>query len=171
MTHSTPDDDFDHYAIPARSRRGDPDTSRKAARKVEPHTPSIRDQVDGFAKHCGSVGFIDEELSDRFGSAEQSSYRTRRAELADQNIILDSGKRRFNKGMNECIVWVHRDHHPNPPLVLEGGKSAARSSAISDALAMAPKLARYAAQMKAEGRSFLAAELDEAAEIMRRCAE
>lgn len=170
MTHSTPDDDFDHYRIPARSRRDDPATSRKAARKIDPHTPNIRDQVEAFAKHCGVVGFIDEELSERFGSTEQSSYRTRRAELADQNVILDSGNRRRNRAMNECIVWVHRDHHPNPPMILEGGKTAARSQAMAEALEMAPKLDQYARSQKAEGRSFLAEELARAADIMRRCA-
>lgn len=103
---------------PAVARATDPQTSHDAAKAVTPATPSIRQQVDAFARVLPD-GFIDEELSDHFGDSEHSSYRTRRAELTAANIILDSGRTRANGGGLQCVVWVHREYVPNAPAIVQ----------------------------------------------------
>lgn len=133
-----------------RSRRSDPDTSREAAKKIEPFVPTIREQVERFARDAKHSGFIDEDLSIQFGAENVSSYRTRRAELTDQNIILDTGKRRHNEAGNDCIVWIHREFVAQPPMPKD------RSSRPSpDAIAAAFRtLDDWQAQMWREGRLF-----------------
>lgn len=140
----------DLFAIPARSRRGDPDTSAKAAKKIEPFAPTIRQQVERFAIEAGHAGFIDEDLSIQFGAENVSSYRTRRAELTDGNVILDTGKRRHNEAGNECIVWIHRNFVAQPPMPRDRSKRPS-----PDAIAAALKtLDDWQVQMWREGRLF-----------------
>jgi hypothetical protein len=152
----------DLFAIPPRSRRSDPDTSAKAAKKIEPHTPTIRQQVERFAREAGHAGFIDEDLSIQFGAENVSSYRTRRAELTDMNIILDTGKRRHNEARNECIVWIHREFVLQPPMPRERSKRPS-PEAVNEAL---KELDAWQAQMWREGRLF-APRLQEAINVVK----
>lgn len=149
---------FEHRA---RARTADPATSHDAARAVDPNIATIRTAVDRWASGRGPDGFIDEELSAAFDAADSSSYRTRRGELTREKRILDSGRRRRNENMRECIVWVHRDHF---------GQYAPAEQPLTyrDKLDRhANRLCLQAKQMKAEGRTAFAAELEETAELIR----
>lgn len=153
----------DLFAIPdKRSRRSDPDTSREAAKKIEPFVPTIRQLVEKFAREAGHAGFIDEDLSIQFGAENVSSYRTRRAELTDMNIILDTGKRRHNEAGNECIVWIHREFVAQPPMPKERNMRPA-PDVVNEAL---KTLDDWQAQMWREGRLF-APRLQEAINIVK----
>jgi hypothetical protein len=90
-------------------RRDDPDTSREAAEAVAPHMNRVRIAVVKFATHCGYFGFTDYELNEYFMTTG-STYRSRRSELADLGLIIDSGRRKqqIDGGRNH-IVWVHVD--------------------------------------------------------------
>lgn len=150
------------FDIPPRSRRDDPDTSAKAAKKIEPFAPTIRQQVERFAQEAGHAGFIDEDLSIQFGAENVSSYRTRRAELTDGNVILDTGKRRHNGAGNECIVWIHRDFVLHAPMPKDREKRP-----HPDAVASALKtLDDWQVQMWREGRLF-APKLKEAIDTLK----
>jgi hypothetical protein len=148
--------DDDLFAIPARARNTDPETSHKAAEAIEPHTATIRRQVEAFAHQRGDEGFIDEDLSRAFEAENVSSYRTRRAELADQNIILDSGRRRQNEGGRECVVWVHRSFVLQPPLERDPAKKPKRD----EVEAAFVEIEKWQRQMKAEGRTAAGAFLE-----------
>jgi hypothetical protein len=152
---------------PARARATDPDTSHAAAEAVAPFTGTIREQVNAFAKSKGQDGFIDEELSAHFQDSEHSSYRTRRAELVERNVILDSGRRRNNSNGLACVVWVHREHVLQPPPEREGVKLT-KTQAKTEAETHIAALASGARQMKNEGRALFAAELDAACDFIRR---
>jgi hypothetical protein len=79
---------------PAVARSTDPHTSHDAAKAVTPATGTIRAQVEAFAFGKNDKGFVDEELSAAFGASDKSSYRTRRAELTEAGVIVDSGRTR-----------------------------------------------------------------------------
>lgn len=159
--------------------RNAPDTSRAAAEKIEPALPTIRAQVLAFAHARGAAdadsgGFIDEELAILQRNEEDKwdrSIRPRRSELTDENWIVHSGFKRPNAQGNECVVWVHRDHHPCPPPIVAKPERVRVSELRKEADAMVLKLGRYAEQMRREGRGLFAAELTEAARIMKGLAE
>lgn len=99
------------------ARNPDQRTSIMAAQNVR-RVP-IRKYVLSFADACGQHGFTDEDLlASKPGQAE-SSLRTRRNELMQENYLLDSGRTITNKRGQEMIVWVHRDYHACPPPVVE----------------------------------------------------
>lgn len=150
----------------APTRAGSPETSYRAAEAVTPALGIIRSQVEAFARERPQ-GFIDEELSESFGSEKLSSYRTRRAELVAENRLLDFGRTRKNSGGRDCVVWVHREHHPSPPAIQErqGAPRQAEPGMKAEAEEMARELARYAASFKAEGR-MVHERIARAAEIM-----
>jgi hypothetical protein len=90
-------------------------TSVKAAEAVRKVT--LRQQVIDFAMNCLN-GFTDSDLKDAFPWTPESSMRKRRTELAQENIVLDSGRTRLNRHGHEEIVWQHRYTHPCPPDVV-----------------------------------------------------
>ena len=90
-------------------RHDDPHTSEEAALAVAPHLNEIQREVEAYATRCGYFGFTDYELNIHFMTTG-STYRSRRAELADMGVIVDSGKvkRKGENGRNHTI-WMHRD--------------------------------------------------------------
>jgi hypothetical protein len=90
-------------------RRDDPETSAEAALAVAPYLNEIHRQVEAYATSCGFFGFTDYELNTHFMTTS-STYRSRRSELTDMGILVDSGKvkRKEEKGRNYTI-WMHRD--------------------------------------------------------------
>lgn len=121
-----------------RARRGDPDTSHKAAAAIMPSRFTIRQQVEQFALDAGTDGFTDEDLCDAFSNRAGSTMRTRRSELGFENIVVDSARRKLNSKGREVIVWVHRDHHPSPPAQI----------AKADVLTKAEEIATLRARVK-----------------------
>lgn len=111
-------------------RRNDHSTSVKAARRVITHKVTLKSQVITFARESGPYGIIDEELHAIDPSKPESSFRKRRTELAQKNILIEKpGHTRKNKHGEDCKVFIHRDHAFNPPPICEA------SPAISKALA------------------------------------
>lgn len=105
---------------PPRGMTRNPDhaTSEKAAVKVKRRT--IRALVLSLAEDWPEA-FTDEEMDAKCRKAEpdknraESSYRKRRTELTDDNIIVDTGTERPKKNGESAKVWVHRKFHPAPP--------------------------------------------------------
>ncbi len=144
-----------------------PETSAKAAERVRPALPPIRERILALALQAGATGFQDGSLM-ALADDERHFCRSivpRRTELADEGWLADSGRRALNERGNECVVWIHRDFAPAPPPL--GERAHDRAKGERDAgRAMAPNLAAYARQMKAEGRTLFAGELEEAARLM-----
>lgn len=113
-----------------RTRRADPETSRKAAAQIMPSRFTIRQQVEQFALDAGKDGFTDEDLCDAFSNRAGSTMRTRRSELGFENIVIDSARRKHNSKGREMIVWVHRDHHPSPPPQISKAEVLTKSQEI-----------------------------------------
>ena len=103
----------------AHARRSDPATSHRAADVVTPVLNAIQRQVEQYAKSKLS-GFLDVDLVAAFPDMGPSTLRTRRSELSDRNIILDSGKRQKPDGASSPhTVWIHRDYVAGAPPVCE----------------------------------------------------
>ncbi len=96
-----------------------PDTSRVAARRIAPRLPAIREQVLAYALAAGPTGFTDEQIINRLEHVPVNSLRPRRCELADENRLIDSGRREKNGAGNDCVVWLHRDFAADPPPIVE----------------------------------------------------
>ena len=94
-------------------RTKDPDTSREAAESIVEKRTKIQRMVEEYAKRIGPVGFTDQQLSTFFGTAG-STYRTRRAELTDRGIIVDTGLRSTAASGRRMIVWIHSDFVRQP---------------------------------------------------------
>ena len=89
--------------ILAFARRGDPDTSRDAARETSKRLRKLHREVLQFAFERGT-GFTDDQLSAFFGT-HSSTYRTRRAELTARGYFEDTGERVGEIGRRH-IVWA-----------------------------------------------------------------
>lgn len=99
------------------TRNPDQRTSILAAQRVR-RVP-IREYVLDYAKSMMARGFTDEELLASKPAQPESSLRTRRNELTQENYLVDSGHTQTNRRGQEMIVWVHRDFHPSPPPIVE----------------------------------------------------
>ena len=98
-------------------RRDDHRTSYRAAAGVKRYT--LREQVVDYALSAGVKGFIDDALKTVWFDRPESSLRKRRTELAQENILLDTGFTRLNRQGQYETVWVHRSFHPCPPPIVE----------------------------------------------------
>lgn len=96
----------------ARARRTDPGTSHAAAKSLGDVRPSQRFVLRAL-KRLGAA--TDEQLvsyytecADNFPSVpaqSPSGIRTRRRELTDAKLVIDTGKRRRLKSGRRAIVW------------------------------------------------------------------
>jgi hypothetical protein len=71
---------------------------------------------------AGTNGMTDFELEEIFGN-HGSTYRTRRSELTEQGLIIDTGRTRVQRGRNR-IVWAaitggNMNAHSPPPINFE----------------------------------------------------
>ena len=89
----------------------------RAAKGVRKFT--LREQVIDYARKCQNRGFTDADLKYWQPERPESSLRKRRTELAQENIVVETGLTRLNDHGQEEKVWVHRDFHPSPPPVQE----------------------------------------------------
>lgn len=94
------------YAEQARRlhRHRDPDTSREAAGAVALELSRIQNEVLAYARGKGFAGFTDKDLVRHFDD-DGSTYRSRRAELVERGLLMDSGNRRLI-GRRRHVIWV-----------------------------------------------------------------
>lgn len=152
----------------AHARSTDPETSHKAAAAITPHLSELQREIGERWCARGVMGATDLEIAIEMGRTDVSTVRSRRNELADQNIIVDSGMRRTTgSSRRQRIVWRHRDHHPNPGPIRPPSKPVTDDER-DEARAMATSLDCSARQMRSEGRTLFADELGRAAELMRK---
>lgn len=153
----------------AHARRSDPATSHQAAEAVSPGLNALQERVEAWAMRQPS-GFLDIDACEAMPDLGGSTVRTRRAELAQRNIILDSGRRTKPEGASTPhTIWVHRRFVDQPPPILE--PACPRTAADkAEGLRQAAQLDGFARQMKAEGRTMFADALVEAAQTMRKLA-
>lgn len=91
------------------ARRTDPQTSHDAARSVENVT-----ETQAFIMKALTRPATDVELVDRYRNmkraprASESGIRSRRAELVDKGLIIDSGLRVVLPSGRRAIVWKRR---------------------------------------------------------------
>lgn len=153
----------------APTRRDDPATSHAAAAAVTPHLTEIQRLIQRYAR-TRREGFTDRELVEAYPDLGPSTLRTRRAELCEWNVILDSMRRRTPEGGGQPhTVWIHRDFVDNPPAITEPVKPASGDDKAR-ARELAGQLDAGARQMRSEGRAPFAGQLEEAAAMMRRLA-
>jgi hypothetical protein len=152
----------------AHARRHDPQTSYEAADATTPRLRELQAHVEAYARRIGPGGFTDAQLAADLDDAG-STYRTRRSELTDRNIILDSGQRRtFGPSPRRRIVWVHRDYVANAPAICEPPPSPAqREQYRAQGEQHAAKMEAQATQMANEGRALFAQSLRETAQFIR----
>jgi len=85
-------------------RKSDPHTSVEAAESVVGKLRELQIKVLDELETAGVNGLTDYELEERCGS-HGSTYRTRRSELVEKGLVLDSGRRRVIADSNR-IVWI-----------------------------------------------------------------
>ncbi len=88
------------------TRRTDPSTSFQAADGIIHKLRPLQWKVYETLKAAGSHGLTDLELEERCGS-HGSTYRTRRAELAECGLVVDTGRKVIQKGRSR-IEWAVR---------------------------------------------------------------
>lgn len=101
------------------TRRPDHSTSEAAAFVVQVKKVTLRERVIQLAHTMRSYGFTDDFLKIKHPDAPESSLRKRRTELAQENILLETGETRQNRHGQYEKVFIHRDYHPCPPPVIE----------------------------------------------------
>jgi hypothetical protein len=105
-------------------RRDDHRTSVDAAINLKARRFTLREQVIEFAKASLAHGLTDDELKTARPETPESSLRKRRTELAQENILVETGVTRVNRHGQDEKVWMHRDFHPSPPPIVERDISA-----------------------------------------------
>jgi hypothetical protein len=129
----------------------------------------IQARVERYAIRQGESGFTDAKLCEDLGD-DGSTLRTRRSELSDRNIILDSGQRTTHgDSERRRIVWLHRNFVRNAPPIIDR-PSHASDQERTEALNMVGEIFGFARQMRNEGRTQFAQRLDRAAELMAKLA-
>lgn len=86
------------------ARKTDPQTSHEAACAIVFKLRPIQEKVLAELKKAGISGLTDFELEKICGS-HGSTFRTRRSELVDVGLVVDSGTKRYLEGGNR-IVWI-----------------------------------------------------------------
>ena len=97
------------YTTPT-ARSTDPDTSHAAAASIANVTDAQQTVLNLLSKH-GPL--TDLELAFRHADDEAepispSGLRTRRAELTEQGLVVDTGERRLSPSGRSCVVWGTR---------------------------------------------------------------
>ena len=93
---------LDMFPPRTRTRRSDPETSRKAAEQAQPKMTERRQIVlRHFLQFTAMTDLDLQGLCSNHGS----TYRTRRSELQRMGYIADSGRRIEQRGSNR-IVWT-----------------------------------------------------------------
>lgn len=106
---------------PGRARSTDPETSKEAARQVEPRSGTQRAIVLDVIRNARRYGATHEEVVQAVRvirpNVSDSGIRTRTKELVDAGFVVDSTERRKTSRGLDSIVWTHIDFGPTAGLV------------------------------------------------------
>lgn len=150
----------------AHARRDDPRTSHDAARAISPRLTEIQQRVESYAYGKGHGGFTDAQMSAELEDAG-STLRTRRAELVEKALVVDSGMRRtFGGSPRKRVVWVHRLFADPIRLVRSDDEAPASDHSLADT-ELANSLDSIAATLEREGRDRAAATIRRGAARIR----
>jgi hypothetical protein len=92
-----------------KARRTAPETSKRAASKVEPRSGTQRFRVLEAIRRAKGNGLTDDEIEQLTGLAHQTAS-ARRNELAEGGFIVETTKRRKTRNDKLAIVWVATEH-------------------------------------------------------------
>ena len=102
------DPDYGHARYPGVPGHNFRDTSKEAARLIEPKAGALRLRILGEIQVRGSFGATCDELEQAFGMSHQTvSARCR--ELNMTGKTKDSGQRRPTRSGRKAIVWVAKE--------------------------------------------------------------
>lgn len=82
------------------------DTAEAAAVAMLPIADTIRRKVYELLRAAGTDGLADHEIADLLPGYAWSSTRTRRKELQEAGLVVDSGRRRPTRSGRQAVVWV-----------------------------------------------------------------
>lgn len=154
----------------AHARHQDPQTSHDAADAVTPDLRELQARVATYARAAGPGGFTDAQMSDDMEDYG-STLRTRRSELTDRNIILNSGRTAlWGDSARRRIVWVHRDFVDDAPDVREPPKPISAEDK-AEAIKMADQLRQSSIGIRKEGRAMLADLMEDCSKTIRKFAQ
>lgn len=154
----------------AHARRADPQSSHRAADAVTPNLRELQARVEAYARRKGQHGFTDAEMSHELEDPG-STYRTRRSELADRNIVLDSGhQRRFGESARMRTVWIHRDFAKDPPPICVPPRPLVKEDR-DRARQMADDIGKAIPRLRAYGLVGIADQMADWAEMLKRFAQ
>jgi hypothetical protein len=93
-------------------RKSDPWTSKAAGIDIQKQLNSLQQRVINVARTMGD--FTDIELCDKFNAVvdkprADSTIRTRRKELVDIGLIIDTGSTKVINGKHHKLWCVHED--------------------------------------------------------------
>lgn len=90
---------------PARARNTDPQTSHDAAASVAGQTETQRHLLELLAGEPATDMDLMERWHAEWGPATPSGLRTRRSELTEAGLVIDTGERRPSPSGRLCVVW------------------------------------------------------------------
>ena len=93
------------YTRPARARNTDPQTSHDAAASVTGQTETQRHLLELLANEPATDMDLIERWHPEWGPATPSGLRTRRSELTEAGLVIDTGERRPSPSGRLCVVW------------------------------------------------------------------
>lgn len=105
-----PADDLEEMS--ARARTTDPETSRAAAKSVDPnHVREVRQRVLACFRAHGAMTqhVLVKRYWARFGECPESSIRTRCKELVEGGFVKDTGKRERLPSRRLAVIWAAKD--------------------------------------------------------------
>lgn len=90
-------------------RKSDPVTSRQAAEAIIKDLRELQAFVYEQLRFAGREGLTDLELEEACGS-HGSTFRTRRTELTQKGLVIDTGRKKMQKG-GWRIVWACQEFY------------------------------------------------------------
>jgi hypothetical protein len=98
------------YVIKPRARRTDPSTSHAAAASVG-HLRENQARILDILRNNGPMDdeHIYRAYVNRYARISLSGCRTRRKELVDLGLVVDSGKRSLTQANRKSIIWKLAD--------------------------------------------------------------
>jgi hypothetical protein len=88
------------------ARRGDPQTSWAAADSLP--TPVLRSSQRYVLTLLAQLGPMTDEQLVELSMLSPSGTRTRRCELVDKGLVVDTGRRSVTRARRRTIVWAAR---------------------------------------------------------------